>query len=131
MYTIVMNTKISVSFQISAKVAPLSIIAFMIIMNHLAGIILLITCNGNGILEIGKMNPDNNITGNMSPNSEIIIAVCWESAKVEIKIPNANAQTINKTLTIANKKRLPSIGILNTKKPKSRITAALITDKKM
>ena len=64
----VIPTKIRVSFQIIEKLAPFSIIAFMMIMNHFAGIILLITCSGKGILEIGKMNPDNKITGNMSPN---------------------------------------------------------------
>ena len=87
----------------------------MMIMNHLAGIILLITCNGNGMLEIGKMNPESKITGNMSPNSEIIIAVCCESDNVEIKIPSVRAQMMNKTLSIASKNRLPSIGISNTK----------------
>jgi len=105
--------------------------ALMMMMNHLAGMILLITCSGNGMLEMGKINPESKITGNINPNNEIIMAVCCELDKVEIKIPNANAQTINKTLSMANKNRLPSIGILNTKKPKSRITVALITDKKM
>ena len=119
MLTIIKNsvipTKIRVSFQITAKLAPFNIIAFIIIMNHLAGIILLIACNGKGILEMGKIKPESNITGNMSPNNEIIIAVCCEFDKVEIKIPNANEHIINKTLSIANKNRLPSMGISNTK----------------
>ena len=110
-----MATKMKVSFQITEKLAPFSMMALMMIMNHLAGIILLITCKGKGMLEIGKMNPDNNITGNMSPNNEIIIAVCCESDKVEIKIPNAKAHIINKTLSRANKNRLPSMGISKTK----------------
>lgn len=103
----------------------------MMMMNHLAGMMLLMICKGNGILEIGKMNPESKITGNISPNSEIIIAVCCESDNVEINIPSAKAQMMNKTLSKASKNRLPSMGILNTKKPKSKITAALITDKKM
>ena len=111
----VIPTRINVSFQITANPAPLSIIAFIMIMNHLAGIILLITCNGKGILEIGKMNPDNKITGNISPNNEIIIAVCCESDIVEIKIPSVKAQIINKTLSAANKTKLPSMGISKTK----------------
>lgn len=105
--------------------------ALMMMMNHLAGMILLMTCNGNGMLEMGKINPDNKITGNINPNKDIIIAVCWESAKVEIKIPNAKAQTMNKTLSNANKNRLPSMGIPKTKNPKSKITVALMMDKKM
>ena len=111
----VIPTKIRVSFQIIEKLAPFNMIALIMIMNHLAGIILLMTCKGKGMLEMGKINPDNKITGNMSPNSEIIIAVCCESDNVEIKIPSANAQIINKTLSIANKNRLPSMGISNTK----------------
>ena len=111
----VIPIKISVSFHNKAKLVPFSIIALMMIMNHLAGIILLIICNGNGMLEIGNINPDNKITGNMSPKSEIIIAVCCESAKVEIKIPSVKAQIMNKTLSIASKNRLPSMGISNIK----------------
>jgi hypothetical protein len=38
--------------------APFSIIALMMMMNHFAGIILLITCNGSGMLESGNMKPD-------------------------------------------------------------------------
>ena len=103
----------------------------MMMMNHLAGMILLMICNGNGMLEIGKMNPDNKITGNINPKSEIIMAVCCEFDKVEIKIPKDKEQMMNKTLSIPSKNRIPSIGILKTKKPKSKITVALIKDKKM
>ena len=127
----VIPTKIRVSFQIRANPDPFNMMALMMIINHLAGIMLLITCNGNGMLEIGKMNPDSKITGSMSPKSEIIIAVCCESANVEIKIPSVSAQIMNKMLSIANKNKLPSMGISNTKKPKSRITAALIMDRNM
>jgi hypothetical protein len=35
----------------------------MMMMNHFAGIILLITCNGSGMLESGNMKPDRMITG--------------------------------------------------------------------
>ena len=103
--------------------------ALMMMMNHLAGMMLLMICKGNGILEIGKMNPESKITGNMSPKSEIIMAVCCESDKVEIKIPSVRAQMMNKTLSKANRNKLPSMGISNTKKPKSKITAALIMDR--
>ncbi len=37
---------------------------------------LLITCNGAGILDIGKINPESNITGSIKPINEIIIADC-------------------------------------------------------
>ena len=111
----VIPTIIKVSFQIIEKPAPLSIIAFMMMMYHFAGIILLMTCNGKGILEIGKINPDNKITGNIRPNNEIIMAVCCESDTVEIKIPRLKAQMINKILSAASKSKLPSMGISKTK----------------
>ena len=111
----VIPTIIRVSFQIIEKPAPLSIIAFMMMINHLAGMMLLMICNGNGILEMGKINPDNKITGNIRPNNEIIMAVCCELDTVEIKIPRLNAQTMNKILSAASKSKLPSMGILKTK----------------
>jgi hypothetical protein len=46
--------------------APFSIIALMMMMNHFAGIILLITC-GSGMLESGNMKPDRMITGSINP----------------------------------------------------------------
>ena len=84
------------------------------IINHLAGIILLIICNGKGILEIGKIKPDNNITGNISPINEVIMAACWVAATVEIRMPNDSAFMINKVLSAPNKNKLPSTGILKT-----------------
>jgi hypothetical protein len=45
----------------------LLIIALMMMMNHFAGIILLITCNGSGMLESGNMKPDRMITGSINP----------------------------------------------------------------
>jgi hypothetical protein len=44
-----------------------SIIALMMMMNHFAGIILLITCNGSGMLESGNMKPDRMITAALTP----------------------------------------------------------------
>jgi hypothetical protein len=67
---------------------PFSIIALMMMMNHFAGIILLI--NGSGMLESGNMKPDRMITGSINP-LEIIIAVCCELEIVEINIPNERA----------------------------------------
>jgi hypothetical protein len=89
--------------------------AFTIIMNHFAGIMLLMTCIGKGILFIGKMNPESMITGNINPIKESIIAVCCELEMVEINMPNESAEMINKILSKANKNTLPFIGILKTK----------------
>ena len=127
----VIPIRIKVSFQITLRVAPLSNIALMMTINHFAGIILLIICNGNGILETGKIKPERMMTGNINPISESIIAVCCELETVEIKIPNESAVVMNRILSKANKNRLPSTGILNTKKPKSRIIVALIMERKM
>ena len=38
------------------------------------------------MLEIGKINPESNIVGNIKAINEIIIAVCCEAETVEIKI---------------------------------------------
>ena len=103
----VIPIRISVSFQMTLMDAPLSIMAFMIIINHLAGMMLLMICKGRGILESGKMNPESMITGNISPINDIIIAVCCELEIVEISIPNDSAVIMNKTLSRANRKRLP------------------------
>ena len=90
-----------------AIVAPLSKTAFIMIINHLAGIMLLMICNGNGILDIGKIKPDNMITGSINPISEIIMAVCCEFDTVEIKIPNESAVTMNRIVSKANNIKFP------------------------
>jgi hypothetical protein len=82
--------RINVSFHIML-IDAFSIIALMMMMNHFAGIILLITCNGSGMLESGNMKPDRMITGSINPIREIIIAVCCELEIVEINIPNERA----------------------------------------
>jgi hypothetical protein len=69
--------RINVSFHIMLIDAPFSIIALMMMMKPFAGIILLITCNGSGMLESGNMKPDRMITGSINP-IKIIIAVCCE-----------------------------------------------------
>lgn len=125
----VMSTKIRVSFQIILIETPLSIIAFTMIINHLAGMILLTICIGNGILEIGKMNPESMITGSINPNNESIMAVCCELETVEIRIPSESAVMMNKMLSKASRNRFPCIGIPNTKTPNDMITMALIIDK--
>ncbi len=72
----VIPIRIKVSFQMIFIEAPLSIMALMMIINHLAGIILLMICKGRGILEIGKINPDRIMIGNINPIKESIMAVC-------------------------------------------------------
>ena len=127
----VIPTKIKVSFQILFSETPLSMMALTIIINHLAGIILLIICMGSGILEMGKMNPESMMTGSINPNKEIIMAVCCELETVEMNIPNESAEMMNKILSNANKIKLPCMGILKTKKPRSTITVALIIERKI
>ena len=100
-------------------------------MNHFAGIMLLITCNGTGILEIGNIKPDNRMTGNINPINEIIIAVCCVAEIVEIRIPRANAVMMNKILSRANKNKLPCTGILKIEILKTMIIMALMIDKKI
>ena len=127
----VIPIRIRVSFQMTLIDAPLSIMAFMMMINHLAGMMLLMICKGRGMLESGKMNPESMITGNISPINDIIIAVCCELETVEISIPKESAVIMNKMLSSANRKRLPSIGIPNTKTPKVKITMALIMERKI
>ena len=127
----VIPTNINVSFQSTFSPTPFNKIPLMIIINHLAGIMLLMICMGKGILEIGKIKPESMITGNINPNNEIIIAVCCEFEIVEMRIPNESAVIIKRTLSNASKNKLPSIGILNTKKPNATITTALMIDRKI
>ena len=101
------------------------------IINHLAGIMLLKTCKGCGILEIGKINPDKSITGSIKPINEIIMAVCCVSETVEIRMPNDKEVMINKILSAASKNKLPLTGILKIKILNTMITMALMMDKKM
>ena len=128
---IVIPSKISVSFHIICSPTPLSMIALRMTINHLAGMILLMIWRGAGILEIGKINPDNNITGSINPIKEIIMAVCWVAAIVEINIPKANDVIMNKTLSNPNKNRLPWTGILKMKMLIATITIALMMDRKI
>lgn len=129
MKNIVIPINIRVSFQMVCMVAPLSIMALVMIMNHLAGIMLLMIWSGNGILDMGKMKPDRMMTGSINPAKENIMAVCWDWAMVEIRIPSDNAVMMNKMLSSAKRNRLPSMGILNTKTPKSKMIVALIMDR--
>ncbi len=105
--------------------------AFTIIMNHLAGIILLMICIGKGILFIGKIKPESIITGSISPIKDSIIAVCCESEIVEIKIPKERADIMNKILSKDKSSKLPFIGILKTKKPNNSMIIALMIDRKI
>lgn len=127
----VIPTKINVSFQSTFNPTPFNKMPLMIIINHLAGMMLLMICMGNGILDIGKIKPESMITGNINPNNDIIIAVCCEFETVEMSIPNESAVIIKRTLSNASKNKLPSIGILNTKKPKETITTAFIMERKI
>jgi hypothetical protein len=127
----VIPNKISVSFQMIPMDAPLSIMDFMMMINHFAGMILLIICKGRGILEIGKIKPESMITGSINPIKDSIIAVCCVFEMVEIRIPKDSADMINKILSRASRNRLPSMGIPNTNTPKDTITTALITERKI
>ena len=110
---------------------PFSIMPFIMMINHFAGMILLMICNGNGMLDIGKIKPESKITGSINPIKEIIIAVCWVAEMVEINIPKAKALMINNILSKANKNKLPCTGILKIKMLNNTITTALIMDRKI
>ena len=128
--TSVIPIKIKVSLKIYSNPTPFSIIDFTIMINHLAGMMLLIICIGNGMDAIGKINPERMITGSINPINEIIMAVCCVLETVEIKMPNESAVIMNKILSKANKKILPLIGIPKMKYPMKTITIALIIDRK-
>ncbi len=84
----------------------------------------LIHCKGNGILEIGNIKPDNKMVGSIKANSDTIIATCWVSALVEIKIPRLKAEIINNKLSNNNRAKLPFIGISKIKTPINKIKIA-------
>ena len=75
------------------------------------------------------MKPDNKMVGSINPINEIIIAVCCVAETVEIKIPNDKEVMINKTLSKANKNKLPCTGILKIKMLNITITTALMMDR--
>src|SRR5680860_600710 len=104
-----------VSFHKKDNPTPLSIIPFTIMMNHFAGTMWLINCSGQGMLETGKIKPDNRITGSINPINDIIIADCWVAAMVEIKIPNAKETIMNRTVSKPSRIKLPVTGTWNTK----------------
>lgn len=99
--------RINVSFHKTEIPTPLSITPLRMIINHFAGIILLMYCSGNGILDSGKINPDSRITGSISPISEIISAACWVEDMVDINTPRAREVMINKMLSIPKRNKLP------------------------
>lgn len=76
MNPIVITIKMSVSFQINSSPEFLSMMLRTITKNQRAGMMLLMSCNTYGMLEMGKMNPDSNTVGNKSPARDTIIAVC-------------------------------------------------------
>jgi hypothetical protein len=100
--------------------------ALMIIINHFAGIILLISLSGSGILERCNIKPDKMITVSINLIREIIIAVCCELEMVEISIPSESAVIVKRIFSKASKNILPSIGMLKTNTPRTTITVALI-----
>ena len=107
----VMPKRISVSFRMVAKPTPLSIIAFTMITNHLAGITLLMTWRGKGILLMGKIKPESSIVGSINPISEIIIAFCCVFVIVDINIPKESDVIINKMLSADSNSKLPFNGM--------------------
>ena len=101
------TTRINVSFHKTEIPTPLSITPLRMMMNHFAGITLLIYCSGNGILDKGKINPESRITGSISPISDIISAACWVFARVDINTPRAKEVMINKMLSTPKRNKLP------------------------
>ena len=83
------------------------------------------------MLEIGKMKPDNSITGSINPIKEIIMAVCCVAEIVEIKIPKARALIINRILSKANKNKLPCTGMLKINMLNTTIIMALTIERKI
>ena len=81
------------------------------------------------MLDIGKINPDNIMTGSIKPNNESINAVCWVLATVEINTPKLKAVIINKRLSASKSATLPLTGTSKIRYAISKIKAALKMDK--
>ena len=103
--------------------------SLMIIKNHFAGITLLMICKGRGILEIGKIKPDNKIVGSIKPNKDSINAVCCVSETVEINTPKLSAVMMNSRLSSNRSMILPLTGTWKMMYAINRINAALNMDK--
>ena len=89
-----------------------------------------IICKGRGIFSNGNMKPVNIIVGSSIPMSEISIAACWLSVKLEISKPKANAQSMSNELSKYNRGMLPLIGIPINVVLRMRITVRFINDRK-
>ena len=82
-----------------------------------------------GMLETGKMKPDNKIVGNIKAKSESIRAVCCVSEMVEIKTPKASEVMVNSMLCAKSKNKLPATGTLKTTLATPKISTTLKKDR--
>jgi hypothetical protein len=87
------------SFQKYAIPNPFNMIALSMMINHLAGTIFVRSLRNKGILSIGKINPESRMVGRYIPSMEIIIAVIWLLATVEINIPSDKTRIIKTSVT--------------------------------
>ena len=66
-----------------------------------------------GIVSTGKINPERMNDGSSDVTLAAWNATCWESATVEIKIPNPNAANRNVRVPNSSKNIFPLITIPN------------------
>ena len=95
----------------------------------MAGIILDISLKITGILSVGKMIPESNITGIISTIPDASMAAVCVFVKVEINNPNDRATRINNIDTTISKVKLPATGTCNTKRDSSSIVPKLTQER--
>ena len=83
-------------------------------MYHLAGMILEIHCRTAGMLSMGKIMPESNMTGIISPIPDTIMAATWFCTTHEMNNPKDRATAIRRRLKKDSVQRLPSTGTCST-----------------
>ena len=81
-------------FQISVMPAPLIMMLLIKMIKCVAGIMLEISCNGNGKLSMGKMKPERSMVGIIRDTRLANMAACCVSTLVEMRIPSDNEATV-------------------------------------
>lgn len=109
-----MPDSINASCHTAAMPKPSIITFFTACMYHLAGMILEIHCRTAGMLSMGKIMPESNMTGIISPIPDTIMAATWFCTTHEMSNPNDRATAIRRRLKKDSVQRLPSTGTCST-----------------
>ena len=127
--TTLIKLSMPTSFNTEVMPRPLIIIAFTADIYHFAGTISESHCSGTGMFSMGKIIPDSNMTGSISPIPEINMAACCEFVIVETSNPRANDKNIYSNETATKLIKLPATGTFSTNTDNNMMVAKFTQDK--